>query len=138
MQPTTYSGTGAIVRVTNAKLTTPDIGEATATSITTGSLTTTSITTGSLSVTSLTVGEATATSISTAALSVTGLTDGKIPYHVNDATGFADGPTKTDVDDAVNKRVQVVADETARLALSNLVGRFALQADTQRLYIQKA
>lgn len=69
---------------------------------------------------------------------LSGLSDGRIPYHVSDASGLADGPTKTDVDDAVNKRVQVVADETARLALSNLVGRFALQADTQRLYIQKA
>lgn len=76
------------------------------------------------------------TSLST--IKLTNLTNGKIPYHVSDAAGLADGPTKTDVDDAVNKRVQVVADETARLALSNLVGRFALQADTQRLYIQKA
>ena len=108
MQPSTSNGTGAIVRTTGAKLTTPDIGAATATSIT------------------------------TAALSVTALSNGKIPYHVSDASGLADGPVKTDVDDAVNKRVQVVADETARLALSNLVGRFALQADTQRLYIQKA
>ena len=31
-----------------------------------------------------------------------GLTDGKIPYHVDDATGLADGPTKTDVDSAVS------------------------------------
>lgn len=68
------SGTGAIVRTTGAKLTTPDIGEATATSIT------------------------------TAALSVTALSNGKIPYHVSDASGFADGPTKTDVDDAVTKK----------------------------------
>jgi len=30
------------------------------------------------------------------------LTDGKIPYHVDDATGLADGPTKTDVDSAVS------------------------------------
>ncbi len=35
---------------------------------------------------------------------LSGLADGKIPYHVNDATGLADGPTKTDVDDAVTKK----------------------------------
>lgn len=33
---------------------------------------------------------------------LTGLSDGKIPYHVNDLTGLADGPTKTDVDSAVS------------------------------------
>jgi hypothetical protein len=32
------------------------------------------------------------------------LTDGKIPYHVNDSVGLADGPNKTDVDDAVAKK----------------------------------
>jgi hypothetical protein len=32
----------------------------------------------------------------------TNLTDGKIPYHVDDATGLADGPIKTDVDSAVS------------------------------------
>ncbi len=30
------------------------------------------------------------------------LSDGKIPYHVNDATGLADGPFKIDVDSAVS------------------------------------
>jgi hypothetical protein len=35
---------------------------------------------------------------------LSGLTDGKIPYHVDDATGLADGPTKADVDDAVSKK----------------------------------
>jgi len=35
---------------------------------------------------------------------IASLTDGYIPYHVDDTTGFADGPTKTDVDDAVSKK----------------------------------
>lgn len=35
---------------------------------------------------------------------LSGLADGKIPYHVDDTTGFADGPVKTDVDDAVTKK----------------------------------
>jgi hypothetical protein len=35
---------------------------------------------------------------------LSGLTDGKIPYHVDDAAGLADGPTKADVDDAVSKK----------------------------------
>ena len=30
------------------------------------------------------------------------LSDGKIPYHIDDSTGLADGPTKTDVDSAVS------------------------------------
>ncbi|MFH1616906.1 MAG: hypothetical protein ABIG61_17710, partial [Planctomycetota bacterium] len=30
------------------------------------------------------------------------LSDGKIPYHIDDVTGLADGPTKTDVDSAVS------------------------------------
>lgn len=33
---------------------------------------------------------------------LSGLTDGYIPYHVDDATGLANGPTKTDVDSAVS------------------------------------
>jgi len=33
---------------------------------------------------------------------LSGLTDGYIPYHVNDATGLADGPTKANVDSAVS------------------------------------
>lgn len=33
---------------------------------------------------------------------LSGLSNGKIPYHVDDATGLADGPTKTDVDSAVS------------------------------------
>ena len=33
---------------------------------------------------------------------LSGLTDDYIPYHVNDATGLANGPTKTNVDSAVN------------------------------------
>ncbi|MDD4986169.1 MAG: hypothetical protein PHQ43_10350, partial [Dehalococcoidales bacterium] len=83
------SGTGAIVRTTGAKLTTPDIGAATATSIT------------------------------TAALSVTALSNGKIPYHVSDASGLADGPSKTDVDDAVTKKhAAVTIDGTSPLSLS--------------------
>jgi len=89
MQPSTSNGTGAIVRTTGAKLTTPDIGAATATSIT------------------------------TAALSVTALSNGKIPYHVSDASGLADGPTKTDVDDAVTKKhAAVTIDGTSPLSLS--------------------
>jgi hypothetical protein len=32
---------------------------------------------------------------------LTGLSDGYIPYHVNDATGLANGPTKADVDAAI-------------------------------------
>ena len=89
MQPSTSNGTGAIVRTTNAKLTTPDIGEATATSIT------------------------------TAALSVTALSNGKIPYHVSDASGLADGPTKTDVDSAVSlKHAALTIDGTSPLSLS--------------------
>jgi len=43
---------------------------------------------------------------------LSGLTDGKIPYHVNDATGLADGPTKTDVDDAVTKKHANTLDHT--------------------------
>lgn len=43
---------------------------------------------------------------------LTALTDGKIPYHVNDATGLADGPTKTDVDDAVTKKHANTLDHT--------------------------
>jgi hypothetical protein len=89
MQPSTSNGTGAIVRTTGAKLTTPDIGAATATSIT------------------------------TAALSVTALSDGKIPYHASDASGLADGPTKTDVDSAVSlKHAAVTIDGTSPLSLS--------------------
>jgi hypothetical protein len=34
-------------------------------------------------------------------LTVTGLSNGYIPYHVSDAAGFADGPTKANVDSAV-------------------------------------
>lgn len=34
---------------------------------------------------------------------LSGLSDGRIPYHVNDATGLADGPLKAEVDDAVSK-----------------------------------
>lgn len=33
---------------------------------------------------------------------LSGLTDGYIPYHVNDATGLADGPTKANVDSAIS------------------------------------
>lgn len=40
------------------------------------------------------------------------LTDGKIPYHVNDATGLADGPVKSDVDDAVTKKHAIGGDTT--------------------------
>jgi hypothetical protein len=35
---------------------------------------------------------------------LSGLTDDYIPYHVNDATGLANGPTKTNVDDAITKK----------------------------------
>lgn len=44
---------------------------------------------------------------------LSGLTDGKMPYHVDDATGFADGPTKTDVDDAVTKAHSNALDHAA-------------------------
>ena len=40
--------------------------------------------------------------ITAATLKATNLSDGKIPYHIDDATGLADGPTKTDVDSAVS------------------------------------
>ncbi len=48
---------------------------------------------------------------------LTSLTDGKMPYHVDDATGFADGPVKTDVDDAVTKK-HVAVTVSAPIALS--------------------
>lgn len=50
---------------------------------------------------------------------LSGLTDGKIPYHVNDSTGLADGPTKTDVDSAVSlKHPALTIDGTSPLSLS--------------------
>lgn len=42
--------------------------------------------------------------VTAATLKATNLSDGKIPYHVSDTDGLADGPTKTDVDDAVSKK----------------------------------
>jgi hypothetical protein len=39
--------------------------------------------------------------ITTPTVKATNLTDGYIPYHVNDATGLADGPLKSDVDAAI-------------------------------------
>jgi len=46
---------------------------------------------------------------------LSGLGDGKIPYHVDDATGLADGPTKSDVDAAVaaSHAVATVADTSS-------------------------
>jgi hypothetical protein len=50
---------------------------------------------------------------------LTDLSDGRIPYHVNDTTGLADGPTKTDVDSAVSlKHAAVTIDGTSPLSLS--------------------
>lgn len=47
------------------------------------------------------------------------LTDGKIPYHVDDATGLSDGPVKTDVDSAVSLKHAAVTLGTANgLSLS--------------------
>lgn len=104
MQPSTSNGTGAIVRTTGAKLTTPDIGAATATSIT------------------------------TAALSVTALSNGKIPYHVSDASGLADGPTKTDVDSAVSlKHAQQHAITSTSDHTSTATSGQILKADTNGL-----
>lgn len=39
-----------------------------------------------------------------ATVKLSDLTDGYIPYHINDTTGLANGPTKADVDDAVSKK----------------------------------
>ncbi len=47
-----------------------------------------------------------------ATVKLTNLTDGKIPYHVDDATGLADGPTKTDVDSAVSLKHSNASDHT--------------------------
>jgi hypothetical protein len=50
---------------------------------------------------------------------LTDLSDDRIPYHVNDTTGLADGPTKTDVDSAVSlKHAAVTIDGTSPLSLS--------------------
>lgn len=49
-----------------------------------------------------TLGLSTSDSPTFATVKLTDLTDGYIPYHVNDAAGLADGPTKTNVDSAVS------------------------------------
>ena len=50
---------------------------------------------------------------------LSGLSDGVIPYNVDADTGLADGPTKTDVDDAVTKKhAAVTIDGTSPLSLS--------------------
>ena len=48
------------------------------------------------------LGLATGDSPTFANVKLSGLSDGRMPYHVDDATGFADGPVKTDVDSAVS------------------------------------
>jgi microcystin-dependent protein len=47
-----------------------------------------------------------------ATVKLTGLTDDYIPYHVNDATGLANGPTKTNVDSAISLKHANSADHT--------------------------
>ena len=50
---------------------------------------------------------------------LSGLSDGVIPYNVDADTGLADGPTKTDVDDAVTKKhAALTIDGTSPLSLS--------------------
>jgi len=51
---------------------------------------------------------------------LSGLSDGKIPYHVDDATGLADGPTKTDVDSAVSLKHTQGTDTTLGNVTANI------------------
>jgi len=61
---------------------------------------------------------------------LTNLTDDYIPYHVNDATGLANGPTKTNVDSAVSlKHAAITLDTNADTLLS--LSTQALGLDTQ-------
>lgn len=54
-----------------------------------------------------------------ATLKLSNLSDGKIPYHDSDGVGLVDGPTKTDVDSAVNlKHSAVTIDGTSPLSIS--------------------
>jgi len=62
---------------------------------------------------------------------LSGLANGKIPYHVDDATGFADGPTKTDVDDAVSNKHVAASVGGAPLTLSGQQVTF--NYDTNRM-----
>jgi hypothetical protein len=47
-----------------------------------------------------------------ATVRLTNLTDGCIPYHVSDASGLADGPLKSAVDDAVQQLIMRNKQET--------------------------
>ena len=72
-------------------------------------------------------------------LSVTGLTDDYIPYHVNDATGFANGPTKTNVDSAISLKHAAVtvsapiSISTQALSLVNDAAATVTEIDTGAL-----
>ncbi len=91
---TTATGSGAPVRAISPALVTPALG------IPTSGVLTNCTGLPQASVVGLTVSD----SPVFVTTKLSGLSDGKIPYHVNDATGLADGPTKTDVDDAVTKK----------------------------------
>jgi len=68
-----------------------------------------------------------------------GLTDDYIPYHVNDATGFANGPTKTNVDSAISLKHAAVtvsapiSISTQALSLVNDAAATVTEIDTGAL-----
>jgi len=61
---------------------------------------------------------------------LSGLTDDYIPYHVNDTTGLANGPTKTNVDSAVSLKHAAVTLAASADAIMDLAGQ-ALALETQ-------
>jgi len=69
---------------------------------------------------------------------LSGLSDGRIPYHVNDATGLADGPLKTDVGDAVSKAHAAGSDNQDLSGLVEKVAGHSLVADTEIAKIHAA
>jgi hypothetical protein len=76
-------------------------------------------TSGGIKPSSPITGEVILNTTSLATIKLTNLTNGKIPYHVSDAAGLADGPTKTDVDSAVSlKHAALTIDGTSPLSLS--------------------